>query len=172
MIPTVVVNMLTVVHKASDGIATSGPPDVCWTPTPLGPIAIPYVNTAFSKDLVKGSESVTADGQTIALKDSEFATSIGDEPGTVGGIVSGVNKGKAKFSNYSMDVKIESRNVCRLSDPMLLNGNAPNTTNPAEIQGNIGSELFDLLCRMFCWCDQDGNTGGDFVDVFGEGTRA
>jgi hypothetical protein len=164
MVPTVVVNKLTVVHKASDGVATSGSPDVCKTPTSSGPVPIPYTNVAFSKDLVKGSETVQADGQPIALKDSEFSTSIGDEPGTVGGVTSGVNMGKAKFSNYSQDVKIESRNVCRLSDPMTMNGNAPNTTNPAEIQGNIGAEVFDMMCRMFCWCNA-GNKGSDFAKL-------
>jgi hypothetical protein len=162
MIPTVNVNKLTVVHKRSDGVAMSGPPDVCKTPTPSGPVPIPYVNVAFSKDLVKGSTTVQADGESIALKDSEFATSIGDEPGTVGGVISGVNKGKAKFANYSMDVKVEGRNVCRLSDPMLLNGNQSNTTNPAEMQGLLGEELLKILCKIFCWCDA-GKKGGDFV---------
>jgi len=166
MIPTVQANRLTVVHKRSDGVAMSAPPDVCKTPTSAGPVPIPYVNVALAKDLIKGSRTVSADGQPIALKDSEFATSTGDEPGTAGGVASGVNKGKAKFANYSMDVKIEGRNVCRLSDPMLLNGNAPNTANAAEVQGNIsviGDELARLLCKMFCWCDA-GKKGGDFVE--------
>ncbi|MEL7090410.1 MAG: DUF4150 domain-containing protein [Pseudomonadota bacterium] len=142
----------------------NGPPDVCKTPTPGGPVPIPYPNIAFSKHLTKGTKTVKVDGQSVAIKPSEFYTSTGDEPGTLGGVVSGVNKGKAKFINYSFDVKFEGKNVPRLTDPMTMNGNAPNTMGPAEAQGNrVGlGDLDDILCKIFCWCD-DGNDGGDFV---------
>src|SRR5262249_35886105 len=156
MIPTVIVNNLTVVHNQSDGLAAQAAPDVCPTPSPGGPVPIPYPNLAFSKDLVKGSTTVTADGQPIALKDSEFVTSTGDEGGTAGGgVASGVIKGKAKFVNYSMDVLVEGQNVPRLADPMTLNGNAPNTFKAAEEQGNLavlGKDLIAVMCEGFCWC--------------------
>jgi uncharacterized Zn-binding protein involved in type VI secretion len=165
MIPTAIVNALTVVHRNSDGMVTCGPPDVCKTPSAGGPVPIPYVNIAFSRDLVKGSVTVAVDGLPVALKDSEFCTSYGDEPGVVGGVVSGVNKGIAKFMNYSMDVMFDGRNVARLSDPMTMNGNAPNTSGPAEVQGNLAAlgDLKRILCKAFCWCDA-GKSGGDFVN--------
>ena len=159
---TVAVNNLTLAHKGSGGVTTSSAPDVCKTPTPSGPIPIPYTNVARSKDLVDGSSTVLADGEPIALKDSIFATSTGDEAGSVGGVASGVNKGKAKFALYSMDVKVEGRNVGRLSDNMTMNGNAPNTIGP-ELQPlieSLGEETVDTLCTAFCWCDQ-GKPGGD-----------
>ncbi|CAM2064019.1 DUF4150 domain-containing protein [Sulfidibacter corallicola] len=165
MIPTVNVNDLSIVHKKSDGVATNSAPDVCWTPGPNPKIPIPYPNFAYSKDLVNGSRTVSADGASIALKRSEFCTSTGDEGGTAGGgIISGVIKGKAKFVNYSMDVKIEGNNVARLSDMMTMNGNAPNTAGP-ELQGLknvVGEDAADILCRAFCWCDNGGD-GGDFA---------
>ena len=68
MIPTTRVNGLTVVHKNSDGTIISGPPDVCKTPTPGGPVPVPYVNVAFSKHLVKGTPTVQVDGQPIAVR--------------------------------------------------------------------------------------------------------
>ena len=40
---TVGVNFMSVVHKASNGV-TIAFPDVCKTPTPAGPIPIPYPN--------------------------------------------------------------------------------------------------------------------------------
>ncbi len=166
MVPTAIVNNITVVHQQSDGITTAAAPDVCKTPSPGGPVPIPYPNVAFSKDLINGSCTVKVDGASVALKDSEFATSTGDEPGTAGGgIVSGVIKGKAKFINYSMDVKFEGRNVARLSDQMTMNGNGPNTFGP-EMQGLIsvlGEDLVKILCSAFCWCDKEGNKGKDFV---------
>jgi hypothetical protein len=159
MIPTVVVNKLTIVHQASDGKAISGPPDVCKTPG-AGPV--PYVNVAFSRDLQNGTVTVRTDGVPAALKDSFFLPSYGDEPGVGGGIISGVNKGKAKFLNYSMDVMMERRNVARLTDPMTMNGNDPNTTNPAETQLNRLGDNKRILCKIFCWCDA-GKDPNDFV---------
>lgn len=163
MIPTVIINKLTVVHKKSDGIATASAPDVCKTPTPDGLTPLAYPNVAFSKDLIKGSRTVKTNGVPAALKDSEFATSSGDEPGTGGGIKSGVNKGKAKFTSYSMDVAFEGRNVARLSDSMSMNGNGPNDGTVAEVQGNLAAlgDLKDILCKIFCWCDS-GKNGSDF----------
>ena len=43
------VNMMTVVHQGSSGMVT-GFPDVCKTPSPAGPIPIPYPNIAMSSD--------------------------------------------------------------------------------------------------------------------------
>lgn len=165
MIPTLVVNKLTVVHRESDGTAISGPPDVCLTPPG---VPVPYVNVARSKHLVKGTSTVFADGESMAIDGCEFFTSTGDEGGTAGGgVVSHVIKGKAKFINYSYDVFAEGKNVCRLSDPMSMNGNQPNTTNPAEAQGNLSAlgDLEDILCKIFCWCDA-GNSGSGFVRRF------
>src|SRR5262245_51656782 len=118
MIPTVIVNALTIVHRQSDGKAICSAPDWCKTPSAGGPVPVPYVNVAYSLQLVNGSVTVFTDGCSVALKDSMFVPSFGDEPGVIGGVISGVNKGQAKFSNYSMDVMIEGRNVARLSDPM------------------------------------------------------
>jgi hypothetical protein len=161
MVPTVIVNKLTVVHKQSDGMST-GAPDPCLTPSPPAPV--PYVNVAYAKDLANEATTVFADGEGIALKDSNFSTSVGDEPGSGGGVVSGVNKGKAIFTNYSTDVFAEGKNVCRLTDPMLNNGNTPNTPPAPEAQGNqLPSDLEKKLCKIFCWCNKKGNKGSDFI---------
>lgn len=164
MSTTVVVNSITAVHKGTGGKATAAAPDACKTPTPAGPTPMPYPNIAMAGDLVDGSSTVTADGEPIALKDSAFSKSTGDEPGTLGGIVSNVNRGKAKFALYSMDVKVEGLNVARLSDTMTMNGNAPNTTGP-ELQAlkqALGEKTVDVLCQIFCWCNKHGNKGKDF----------
>jgi len=162
---TVIVNYLTAVHKGSAGIATAAAPDVCKTPSPSGPIPLPYPNIAMSSDLAMGTTSVTIEGQMVAVKDSCFAISTGDEAGVVGGVVSGIIKGQAKFVNYSMDVKFEGKNVARLGDPMTMNGNAPNTSTPAEVQANLvaalGQDLTDMLCKAFCWCNKHGGGGAD-----------
>ena len=74
---TVNINGLTLCHKGSRGISRCTLPNVCKTP-PNG-IPLPYANTAFSKNLTRGTHSVFADaGNMIAHKKSYFARSIMD----------------------------------------------------------------------------------------------
>jgi hypothetical protein len=117
---TVGVNNLSVVHKGSGGI-TPCFPDICKTPVGPSVVPIPYPNIAKSSDMAKGAKKVTCDGKPVALKDSNFKTSTGDEPGVAKGIASSKNKGKAEFVNYSFDTKIEGKNVPRAFDLMLHN---------------------------------------------------
>jgi len=131
---TVIVNFMTVVHKKSNGIVMAFP-DVCKTPTPAGPVPIPYPNIAMSSDTANGSKSVKCDGEPIMIKSSYFMTSTGDEPGSALGVVSNKIKGKAYPKMYSFDVKVDGENVFRLLDIMLLNGSSPTNTPPSpEIQ--------------------------------------
>src|SRR5437867_13240717 len=78
----------TLVHKGSNAIASSTIPDVCKTPSPAGPVPIPYpVIVSMSSDLDKGSTTVKADGgNMIAIKDCEFSRCTGDEADTTGGV--------------------------------------------------------------------------------------
>jgi len=166
MSSTIIVNGITAAHKGSDGITPCAPPDVCKTPSPGGPVPVPYVNVAESSKLVDGSVTVTFDAQPVALKDSAFLPSTGDEAGSLGGVVSGVFKGAAKFSNYSMDTMIEGRNVARLGDPMTMNGNAPNTSG-VETQPNLAAEAAAKteLCFAFCMCDKSPAPDGTGIYV-------
>ena len=118
---TVGVNNLTVIHQSSNGISMAFP-DVCKTPSPAGPIPIPYPNIAMSSDTAQGSQTVKCDGNPICLKDSNFKMSTGDEAGSAGGgVASNKIKGKAEFVNFSFDVKVEGKNVPRAFDLMLHN---------------------------------------------------
>jgi hypothetical protein len=132
---TVNVNMRTVVHAQSNGVSIAFP-DVCKTPTPGGPIPIPYPNIAMWTDASQGSTDTKCDGQSIMLRGSTFAQSTGDEAGAAGGVVSNTIKGKAEFILASFDVKVEGKGVCRLGDLMLHNelGSTPNTPPFPEIQ--------------------------------------
>ena len=84
------INGLTLCHKGSGGVTHNTLPDVCKTPG-LG-IPVPYQNEAYSSDLTNGTSSVFADGGSmIANFGSKFARSVFDEPGSMGGIISGTN---------------------------------------------------------------------------------
>jgi len=109
-----------IVHKGSGGVSTVFP-DVCKTPTPGGPVPIPYPNTGKSSDTSGGPSTVTVDGQMPMVKGAKYSTSTGDEAGSVGGVVSGKTKGACEFMMYSFDIKFEGKNACRLGDPLLHN---------------------------------------------------
>ncbi|WNG51566.1 DUF4150 domain-containing protein [Archangium minus] len=110
----------TVVHKGSMGVVQTQM-DVCKTPSPGGPVPVPYPNMALSSQVSGGSKSVTVEGNSILLKGSCINMSSGDEAGSAGGVASGCIKGKAEPVLYSFDVKVEGKNVVRRSDPMTQN---------------------------------------------------
>lgn len=130
---TVTANNQTVVHKDSGGIVTTSP-DVCKTQVGNAVVPIPYVNTAKSSNTAKGSSTVTMDGNPVMIKSSVFSTSSGDEAGKIGGVASGVNKGKAKFVTTSNDVMVDGQPVGRRSDLMVSNLSSSGNTPPAALQ--------------------------------------
>ncbi|SFU99448.1 DUF4150 domain-containing protein [Pseudoduganella namucuonensis] len=126
-----VVNSL--VHKGSNGVSIATLPDVCKTPSPGGPVPIPYPNISQSATLDKGTSTVKADGgMMIAVKGSEYALSNGDNPGVAGGVKSGTFMKESTWILYSFDVKMEGKNACRLTDKKF-----QNHENTVDLAGNL-----------------------------------
>jgi len=113
----------SLVHKGSTGMAKCTAPDVCKTPSPGGPVPVPYpVIISMSSDLENGTTTVKADGgNMIAIKGSDFSRCSGDEAGTAGGVKSNVNMKEATWILYSFDVKMDGANACRKTDKMMMN---------------------------------------------------
>src|SRR5690349_10963491 len=151
---TVGVNGMSVVHKDSGGI-TSAFPDVCKTPTPGGPVPMPYPNVAKSSDTDSATSTVLCDGNPTCVKDSNFSTSTGDEAGTAGGgVASNKTKGKAEFVNFSFDVTFEGKSVARAMDPMLHNDK--NTPPFPLVQGPVVVIATNEDAKKKCViCDKD-----------------
>ena len=127
-----VTSPLSIVHKASSGISMATIPDVCKTPSPAGPIPIPYPNISQSAMLNKGTTTVKADGgQMIAIDGSEFSISNGDEPGVAGGVASSTFIKESTFILFSFTVKFDGKNVCRMTDMKF--HNHQNTANMAGV---------------------------------------
>ncbi len=109
--------------KAGAGKTICAFPDTCFTPpenpaTPPG-VPVPYPNTGFASDTTKGSKKVTISNKEIMLKDqSYFKKSTGDEAGCAAkkGVITSKNTGKVYFQAWSMDVKVEGKNVDRHLD--------------------------------------------------------
>jgi uncharacterized Zn-binding protein involved in type VI secretion len=107
-------------HARSGGMSAVFP-DVCKTPSPGGPVPVPYVNVGRSADVAKGSKRVKIQGVSTMLKGSVYRKSTGDEAGTAGGVASSTTQGECELAMYSFDVKIEGRNVGRAGDLMTHN---------------------------------------------------
>lgn len=129
------------VLNEGDGLTQTCPvPDVCKTPSPGGPVPVPYVNVAQDSNLAKGTKKVLVEGKPAALQNSHLSTSSGDEAGTAGGgLISAKTKGKLTWATYSPDVKFEGKSVVRFLDICLHNGNAVNTGgNAATGKPSVG----------------------------------
>ena len=104
---TVFSNSKGIVHKGSGGMSVVFP-DVCKTPSPGGPVPIPYPNIGKSSDTSKGSKKVKMNGNPIMLKGSNFKMGTGDEAGTRGG-------GKRKY--YKVKARPKAKPNATLNYP-------------------------------------------------------
>lgn len=129
----ITVNGLGLTHKSSTGFSKATIPDVCKTPSPAGPVPIPYPNFAMSNTLADGTTTVFAKGgKMIAIKGSQYKMSTGDEPGTVGGVKSNTFKQATDWITYSFDVKMDGQNACRDTDKKF-----HNNKNTVDVMGNL-----------------------------------
>jgi hypothetical protein len=124
----VLANGRTVIHAGDGQKHVAAPPDVCKTPSPGGPVPVPYPNIASDSDLAKGTKSVKIGGKAVANAGSNLKTSTGDEAGTAGGgLMSSKTKGKMTWGSSSPDVKVEGKGVVRFMDVTQHNGNSFNS---------------------------------------------
>jgi hypothetical protein len=128
----ITVNGLGLTYKGSVGLSTATIPDVCKTPSPGGPVPIPYPNIADQSSLQNGTTTVKAHDQMIAVKGSQYGSSNGDEAGTAGGVKSGVNMKATDWITYSFDVKMDGQNACRHTDKKF-----HNNQNTVDLAGNL-----------------------------------
>lgn len=143
----IVVNGLGLTYKGTIGVSTATLPDVCKTPSPGGPVPIPYPNFADQGSLAKGTTTVKAKGQMIATKGSEYSTSFGDEPGTAGGVTSSTFKKETSWITYSFDVKMDGNNACRHTDKKF-----HNHKNTVDLAGNVDPQVQKTLQDIMCNC--------------------
>lgn len=144
----------SLVHKGSNGISAATLPDVCKTPSPGGPVPIPYPNISQSISLAKGTTTVKADGgMMIAIKGSEFSLSNGDNAGVAGGVKSSTFMKESTWILYSFDVKMDGKNACRLTDKKFQNHQ--NTVDLAgDIQNPVVAAAFEAeLCKIVKDCE-------------------
>ena len=119
-------------------------PDVCKTPSPGGPIPIPYMNVVMMNQAKASSCSskVLIENKKTCTKKTEVPMSSGDEAGSAGGgVVSSKIKGEATFNKkFSSKVKAEGQNVIFHTCISSQNGksaNMPAGTHVSPSQGKV-----------------------------------
>src|ERR1700756_4673547 len=85
-------------------------PDTCKTPTPGGPVPMPYPNIIQNTD-GSGAGTVKILNKEVLRKGDQFRMSSGDEAGNLGGVVSNRFKGKGEIEEGCDTVKAEGKDV-------------------------------------------------------------
>ncbi len=94
---------------------TTGPIDVCKTPSPGGPVPMPYPNIGTCSD-GKGSKKVKVKGKQALRKGDKLSKSNGDNAGTAGGgVKSSKFMGKATLKDGSGKVKVQGKKWAHLT---------------------------------------------------------
>jgi hypothetical protein len=108
-------------------------PDVCKTPVPGGPpVPIPYPNTGMVMQVTGESTKVKICNFGAVTKKTEMPRSMGDEPGTLGGVVSNVNMNKIVYKKGSSKVKVEGQPLQHLT--AMTGHNGMNANMPSGMQ--------------------------------------
>ena len=113
------VNANKMVASVSSGhtTVTPGPIDMCKTPTPGGPIPMPYPNVGSSAMMGPGYTTKTLVMMTpMWTKKGKIALSNGDQPGVALGVVSNKIMGMCEATMASNDVSAEGGDVVRTMD--------------------------------------------------------
>ena len=101
-------------------------PDVCKTPSPAGPLPLPYPNLAQLATADGVSLKVLVDNKPVVVEPSVLAMSQGDEAGTAGGVVSGTSRERVTFKQASSKVSIDGKKAVFATAATAHNGSNPN----------------------------------------------
>lgn len=115
------------------------PADLCQTPTPGGPVPLPYPDTGLPGMAGNTCTSVFVRGVAALHKASNIAPSNGDQAGSGGGVVSASVMGRVSFAQGSRLVRLQGHPAVRLGDATRHNdGNAVGAVvQPGQIQLSI-----------------------------------
>ena len=122
-----------------------GVPDVCKTPAPPPPVGpgqvpVPYPNNGMLNQATNASTKVKFVNKEVVTLKCKIPKSMGDEAGTLGGMVSGMNMGEVQFKKGSTKVKVEGQPCIHLTSMTSHNGtnaNAPAGTQIAPSQTKV-----------------------------------
>ncbi len=110
-----------------------GVPDVCLTPSGPSPVPIPYPNMAQVNGCDGTIDTVLMENKETVVEDSKISSSSGDEAGTLGGVMSGLNRGECHFALYSSKVYAKGKKIVYHTAQTTHNGSSANLPVGAQI---------------------------------------
>jgi hypothetical protein len=131
--------------STTQGGQCMGMPDVCLTPMPpppVGPgtIPMPYPNDGMVNQAKGTAMKVKFASKEVVTKNSKISRSMGDEAGTNGGLMSGMNMGPVSYTKCSSKVTAQGQQVAHQTSVTGHNGtnaNAPAGTQMAPSQTKV-----------------------------------
>jgi hypothetical protein len=109
-------------RKSETFYAVSEAPDVCLTPMGAGMVPVPYMIYCDLSASELCANTVQLNRRPTYLWTQSLAPPVhGDEPGTGGGVKSGVNKGKVWADEASRNVRAEGIRIVRHGDHCWMN---------------------------------------------------
>jgi hypothetical protein len=110
-------------------------PDVCKTPSPGGPVPIPYPNIGMCMQAASGiTTKVKVMNMPAILQNTKIPMSSGDEAGSAGGgVTSNMIKGAVAYKKGSAKVKFEGKAAAYITCTTGQNGSNANMPAGAQI---------------------------------------
>lgn len=111
-------------------------PDVCLTPTPAGPVPIPYPNFALGPMGVPAAYNVLFGGAPAHNLSTVIPLTNGDNPGVAMGVASGTVMGPSRHLTAAFTVLVDGIPATRLTSVSLQNStNIPGMAIvPSQVQ--------------------------------------
>ncbi|WP_421704282.1 DUF4150 domain-containing protein [Aliiroseovarius sp.] len=122
-------------HSGKSATIVCLAPDVCLTPVGSAIVPIPYMIISkldWSETTVKSTILTGEEAFTMASRTNKVT---GDEPGTKGGVKSGVNKGYCRPISKKTNVFVEGRELIQNDNSYDMNCNGPN--GPGNTVGKL-----------------------------------
>lgn len=94
---------------------TTGMPDVCLTPSPVGPVPVPYPNIGMSSMAAGSAMTVLTGGTPTVNQMANISMTSGDEGGLATGLVSHMVKGQNSWILGSTGTFIAGTPAMRLT---------------------------------------------------------
>lgn len=120
-------------------------PDVCKVPTPAGPVPTPFVNIGTTQMADPGGlvKKVLVVNMPAMNQASKIMMTNGNQPGTIGGVVSNKVMGEVQFMNGSTKVMVGGKPAVRVGVMTGQNGAAVNAVGsviqPSQTKVIVGS---------------------------------
>ncbi|MGH7455395.1 MAG: DUF4150 domain-containing protein, partial [bacterium] len=143
------------IRKTDEAIVVATTPDVCMTPVGSAMAPVAYQILARFDKIMREVMNVRMTGQETITTGSRITQVSGDEAGTGGGVMSGLNRGYCRAITYSKTVRANGEFILYHSTEMWMNCSGP------EGPGNTKGKVIYLKVEAFVKISSNGEFIGE-----------